>query len=32
LYWTAHVAGALLVLAVGKFVASRQKPAEEAGA
>lgn len=31
LYWTAHVAGALLVLAVGKFVASRQKPAEEAG-
>ena len=32
LYWTAHVAGALLVLAIGKFVASRQKPAEEAGA
>ena len=33
LYWSAHVAGALLVLAVGKFIASRQKPAaEEAGA
>lgn len=32
LYWTAHIAGAVLVLAVGKFVASRQKPAEEAGA
>lgn len=32
LYWTAHVAGALLVLAIGKFVASRQKPVEEAGA
>jgi YjbE family integral membrane protein len=32
LYWTAHIAGALLVLAVGKFVASRQQPAEEAGA
>lgn len=32
LYWTAHIAGALLVLAIGKFVASRQKPAEEASA
>lgn len=32
LYWSAHIVGALLVLAVGKFVASRQKPAEEAGA
>lgn len=32
LYWTAHIAGAVLVLAVGKFVASRHKPAEEAGA
>jgi YjbE family integral membrane protein len=29
LYWTAHVAGALLVLAIGKLVAARQKPAEE---
>jgi hypothetical protein len=32
LYWSAHIVGALLVLAIGKFVASRQKPAEEAGA
>jgi YjbE family integral membrane protein len=32
LYWTAHIAGALLVLAIGKFVASRQKPVEEASA
>jgi YjbE family integral membrane protein len=32
LYWTAHIAGAMLVLAVGKFVASRQQPADEAGA
>ncbi|RYF77324.1 MAG: TerC family protein [Comamonadaceae bacterium] len=27
LYWVAHVAGALLVLALGKFFASRKKPA-----
>ena len=30
LYWTAHIAGALLVLAVGKFVAARRAPAESA--
>ena len=29
LYWTAHVAGALLVLAIGKFMASRQPAAAE---
>lgn len=29
LYWTAHLAGALLVLAIGKFIASRKpEPAE----
>jgi YjbE family integral membrane protein len=32
LYWAAHIAGALLVLALGKFIASRQKPADEEAA
>ena len=31
LYWTAHIAGALLVLALGKFLAGRKKPAASHG-
>jgi len=31
LYWTAHIVGALLVLALGKFFASRKKPAAAHG-
>ena len=30
-YWVAHIAGALLVLGLGKFFASRQKPAAAHG-
>jgi tmRNA-binding protein len=32
LYWTAHIAGALVVLAVGKFILSRRTAAEDGAA
>ena len=30
IYWVAHVGGALLVLAIGKMVAAKQKKSEAA--